>query len=181
MFPEDPVVRFKKAYTSAILGGISKTAERSKYGKMAAEAFKSLGYNTDKLKNHIESQFTEGMTWDNYGKPDGDFYKGWHVDHIKPQCSFYFRSVEDAEFKECWGLENLRPLWALDNLKKAREDKKLSINKERKIWANHTKKEASYNPKSDPKKDLSLIIKDLSKFFSSYSSVSEKEKQHTKK
>ena len=30
----------------------------------------------EKFKSYIENKFTEGMTWENYGK--------WHLDHIKP-------------------------------------------------------------------------------------------------
>jgi hypothetical protein len=63
--------------------------------------------------NHLEKQFTKGMTWDNYGE--------WHVDHIRPMSSFNFTSVDDPEFKECWALCNLQPLWELDNLSKGSE------------------------------------------------------------
>ena len=50
------------------------------------------------------------MTWANYGWR-------WHVDHIKPKASFDFENEE--EFLECWGLENLQPLFAEDNLIKS--------------------------------------------------------------
>ena len=30
----------------------------------------------EELRQHIEAQFTEGMSWNNYGK--------WHIDHIIP-------------------------------------------------------------------------------------------------
>lgn len=59
---------------------------------------------------HLEKQFTEGMTWDNYGE--------WHVDHKKPMALFQFTSTDDEGFKECWKLENLQPLWGSDNLSK---------------------------------------------------------------
>lgn len=72
--------------------------------------FVSLGYTIEELMSHLEKQFTEGMSWDNYGK--------WHVDHIKPITSFNFESVDDEGFKECWKLENLQPLWEEDNLSK---------------------------------------------------------------
>ena len=72
--------------------------------------FQLLGYSIEDLMQHLEKQFTEGMTWDNYGE--------WHVDHIKPMTSFQFESFDDPEFKECWKLENLRPLWEFDNLSK---------------------------------------------------------------
>lgn len=74
------------------------------------KTFVLLGYSIEELMSHLEKQFTEGMTWDNYGE--------WHVDHIKPMTSFNFKTVDDAEFKECWSLANLQPLWGSDNLSK---------------------------------------------------------------
>lgn len=72
--------------------------------------FAILGYTIEELMNHLEKQFTEGMTWDNYGE--------WHVDHKIPMASFNFETTEDREFKLCWCLENLQPLWGPDNLSK---------------------------------------------------------------
>lgn len=59
-----------------------------------------LGYSALEFKNHIENLFTEGMSWDNYGE--------WHIDHIKPVCSF----DKDTPMNEVNALSNLRPLWA---------------------------------------------------------------------
>lgn len=75
--------------------------------------FDMLGYSEEDLKKHLENLFTNGMTWENYGK--------WHVDHIKPISSFVFESVDDAEFKKCWSLNNLQPLWGTENLKKSKK------------------------------------------------------------
>ena len=72
-----------------------------------------VGYSIEELKVHLESQFQPGMTWNNYG------LKGWHIDHIKPDSSFYYKSMDDVDFIECWALSNLQPLWAKDNLKKS--------------------------------------------------------------
>jgi len=72
--------------------------------------FDLLGYTLEELMIHLEKQFTEGMTWDNYGE--------WHVDHKIPMTSFNFETVEDREFKLCWCLDNLQPLWGPDNLSK---------------------------------------------------------------
>ena len=69
-----------------------------------------VGYSLDKLKKHLERQFTQGMSWDNYGE--------WHIDHIDPVSIFNFNCPEDIDFKRCWNIKNLRPLWALDNIKK---------------------------------------------------------------
>lgn len=69
-----------------------------------------VGYTLVELMEHLESQFTKGMTWDNYGE--------WHIDHIRPVSDFNFITHNDSEFKECWSLWNLQPLWAFDNLSK---------------------------------------------------------------
>jgi hypothetical protein len=74
------------------------------------KTFALLGYTIEELMNHLEKKFTEGMTWENYGE--------WHVDHIIPMCSFKFETTDDPEFKECWKLENLQPLWGPENLSK---------------------------------------------------------------
>jgi len=57
------------------------------------------------------------MSWENYGK--------WHVDHIVPVASFIWTSSDDAEFKACWALTNLRPLWADANRRK--KDRRLYL------------------------------------------------------
>ena len=74
-------------------------------------ALRFLDYSIEELARHLERQFSEGMTWDNYGRL-------WHVDHILPSSSFHFERADDPDFKFCWALSNLRPLWAKDNLKK---------------------------------------------------------------
>lgn len=70
----------------------------------------ALGYTVEDLKRHLERQFLPGMSWENMGD--------WHIDHILPLKSFTYTSVDDAEFKAAWALTNLRPLWAIDNMKK---------------------------------------------------------------
>lgn len=69
-----------------------------------------VGYSIIELKNRLEVQFQKGMTWNNYGK--------WHIDHIRPISSFNFTTFTDSEFKKCWSLKNLQPLWASDNVRK---------------------------------------------------------------
>lgn len=65
-----------------------------------------LGYSAEELKNHIQSLFTEGMSWGNHGE--------WEIDHIKPVTSFDKEtppSVVNA-------LSNLQPLWRSENREK---------------------------------------------------------------
>jgi hypothetical protein len=69
-----------------------------------------VGYNASQLRKHLEKQFNNGMTWDNYGQ--------WHVDHKIPITAFNFGFPKDIDFHRCWELKNLQPLWAFDNLSK---------------------------------------------------------------
>jgi len=69
-----------------------------------------LNYTAEDLKQHLESQFKSKMTWNNYGE--------WHIDHIIPVSFFDFKSYKDTEFKLCWCLGNLQPLWAKENSSK---------------------------------------------------------------
>lgn len=80
--------------------------------KAGRSTFKLLGYTVEELKRHIELQFIEGMSWGNYG------VHGWHIDHIIPVSAHNYETPDDMDFKRCWALSNLRPLWAEDNLRK---------------------------------------------------------------
>lgn len=72
--------------------------------------FDILGYSPEQLKQHLESKFQVGMTWDNREQ--------WHVDHIVPDSWFTYSSINDEQFKKCWSLENLQPMWKLENISK---------------------------------------------------------------
>lgn len=60
-------------------------------------------YNLCQLRQHLESQFTSEMNWDNYGTY-------WEIDHIIPQNLFKIKTEQDRDFQICWSLANLRPL-----------------------------------------------------------------------
>jgi len=70
------------------------------------KTFDIVGCTPEFLKEHIEKQFKDGMSWDNYG-----FY-GWHIDHIIPLSS----AKTDEELYKLCHYSNLQPLWAKDNL-----------------------------------------------------------------
>jgi hypothetical protein len=81
-------------------------------GKAGRTTESLLGYSAASLKTHIERQFTRGMTW-------AAVFRGEiHIDHIVPVSAFRIETAEDADFKVCWGLPNLRPMWAKDNQSK---------------------------------------------------------------
>lgn len=73
--------------------------------------FKHLPYTPLELKEHIENQFNEHMSWDNYG----DY---WHLDHIVPQAALIFDSLTHPNFQKCWALSNLQPLEKTKNMSK---------------------------------------------------------------
>jgi hypothetical protein len=86
---------------------ISKSIKNNKNGYHWEDL---VGYTLDDLKQHLEKQFKDGMSWDNYSN--------WHIDHKIPISFFEFRSHKDTEFKLCWCLGNLQPLWAKENISK---------------------------------------------------------------
>lgn len=73
-------------------------------------AVSDLGCSIEELKKHLESRFTEGMTWENYGKG------GWEIDHIIPLSKVDLQDLE--ELKKVCHYSNLQPLWAGDNRSK---------------------------------------------------------------
>lgn len=79
--------------------------------KQWVHIFSIVGYSVEELQKHLESKFQEGMSWDNIGE--------WHIDHIIPESHFNYTSTVDEEFKKCWSLDNLQPLWAKDNIAKS--------------------------------------------------------------
>ena len=69
-----------------------------------------LGYSIQELKEHLEAQFEDWMTWDNLGLTAKELKQTWQIDHIKPVNTFNITSTDCEDFKKCWALENLRPL-----------------------------------------------------------------------
>ncbi len=70
-----------------------------------------VGYTVADLREHLERLFTDGMTWENMSE--------WHIDHKIPISVFNFTKVTDIDFRKCWSLKNLQPLWKHDNIKKS--------------------------------------------------------------
>ena len=62
------------------------------------------------LRRHLESKFTEVMSWGNYGR------SGWHIDHILP-CAAFDLTKEEHQMV-CFNYRNLQPLWHTDNQEK---------------------------------------------------------------
>ena len=69
--------------------------------------FDIVGCTPEYLKEHLEKQFVNGMSWENRDE--------WHIDHIIPLSS---ANSEEELYKLCH-YTNLQPLWAIDNLRKS--------------------------------------------------------------
>jgi hypothetical protein len=81
-----------------------------KYNKYAFSKKYHLPYTAVELAEHLEAQFKPGMNWENFSS--------WHIDHIKPDSLFKYKSPKNKQFQASWSLGNLQPLWAEENLRK---------------------------------------------------------------
>jgi prenyltransferase beta subunit len=86
----------------------TRISETLKGNPKLATTMNVIGCSIEKLRRHLESQFTKGMSWSNYGK--------WHIDHIKPCAKFDLS--KPSEQRKCFHYTNLQPLWAEENISK---------------------------------------------------------------
>jgi hypothetical protein len=90
---------------------MANSVRRALKGNKKGRCWENLaGYTIEQLRVHLEKQFKDGMSWDNYGE--------WHIDHIIPKAVFNYEKPEDDDFKRCWALSNLQPLWGKENVRK---------------------------------------------------------------
>jgi hypothetical protein len=78
-------------------------------GVKTGKSFELLGCDIEFFMSHIESKFTEEMSWDNQGSY-------WHIDHIKPISKFNDIATCPIEQRLCSNWRNLQPLEATTNL-----------------------------------------------------------------
>lgn len=108
---KDHVLSYKRDYSRSnkeivICRSIVQRAIKYKNIKKIESTINLLGYSPKKLRQRIECQFKEGMSWKNYGE--------WHIDHKKAITNF----SKDTPVNIINALSNLQPLWALDNISK---------------------------------------------------------------
>ena len=78
----------------------------------SAPTLKLLGCSLEQFRAHLESKFTRGMNWHNYGQM-------WHIDHKEPCATFDLSKPEEQ--RRCFHYSNLQPLGAKENIcKRAR-------------------------------------------------------------
>jgi len=105
---KNPRIRMEERISNAI----RKSLKSKGLSKNRKQWENIVGYTSQDLKEHIESLFDKNMSWQKY--LNGEI----QIDHIIPISFFVYTSTDDIEFKYCWSLDNLQPLWAKDNLEK---------------------------------------------------------------
>lgn len=86
-------------------------AVTSQNGRKAFKTEDLIGCTVAALRNQLQGQFTDGMTWEKF--LNGEI----HIDHKVP-CASFDLSDPDQQ-KLCFHYTNLQPLWAKDNLSKS--------------------------------------------------------------
>lgn len=94
-------ISLKTKITERLRKSLGKALSRDSKAESTKEL---LGCTIEFFKEYIESKFTNGMSWENYG------YYTWHLDHIIPIASFDLKNIEDQ--KKCFHYTNFQPLWS---------------------------------------------------------------------
>ena len=97
----DPLYRLKRNLSTR-----TSLAFTTKYWTKNSGNIDMLGTDYETAFKHIESQFKEGMTWDNRGE--------WHIDHIIPLSS----AKTKEEMEKLCHYRNIQPLWKEENMLK---------------------------------------------------------------
>jgi hypothetical protein len=104
----DPIFKISHNIRSMIpstfkrgINGIYKKGKKTEY---------ILGCTLEEFIQHLQNQFTEGMTLENHGQGPGK----WNIDHITPISS----AQTEEEIYKLNHYTNLQPLWWEENMAK---------------------------------------------------------------
>lgn len=96
-----------------IRGRISKAVKMHARGlSIKGSKLRYLGCTASHAVEHLQSLFTEGMSWSNYGQGIGK----WNVDHITPISYFDLRTEKGRH--AAFNYENMQPMWSIENTRK---------------------------------------------------------------
>jgi hypothetical protein len=97
----DPLFKLRCNISSLICISIKNKGYTKK-----SKTFEILGCSYKEFKQHLQRQFTKGMTWDNQGE--------WHLDHIYPVSL----AKDEQELIKLNRYTNFQPMWAVENISK---------------------------------------------------------------
>jgi hypothetical protein len=103
LIKSDPLRIFKERIRVVIRGGFVRLKQNK-----ARRTNQIIGADWETVRDHIVSQFKDGMTWEAFVA--GEI----HIDHIKPLAS----ATCEEDIIALNHYTNLQPLWCLDNLSK---------------------------------------------------------------
>jgi hypothetical protein len=101
----DPVRKSKDAIRKLLSSSFK--VRNIKKSKLCMRSEEILGCSFEFFKKHIETQFQQGMSWNNHSD--------WHLDHKIPLN--IATSTEELIKLNHW--TNFQPLWAMENLEKS--------------------------------------------------------------
>lgn len=106
---EDPIYKLKISFSRRLnrflkRGGCNKSPNKSYY-------LDKLGCSFEELKTYLESKFEDWMTWENYGKYNGELGYGWDLDHIIPLS----KAKTEDDIYNLSHYSNLQPLCSRTN------------------------------------------------------------------
>lgn len=91
----DPLYRLNRNAAKAVWDYLKNRKTSDKFSDI-------FNWSWQELYDHIESQFSNAMNWENYGTC-------WEIDHILPLCSFEsWNGTLYEKFSAAWVLWNLR-------------------------------------------------------------------------
>ncbi len=89
---------------------IRKSLKFNNFSKKS-KTFQILSCTIDEFKLHLESKFESWMSWENYGKYNGELNYGWDIDHIIPVSS----AKTEKDIIKLNHYTNLQPLCSYTN------------------------------------------------------------------
>jgi hypothetical protein len=106
--PHKQLHKERKIFDRNVNNSIYRSIKLNKSGRIWERV---LGYTLVDLKEHLMLQFTNEMSWENYGSY-------WWIDKIIPRAAYDYKNVTSNELRKCWSLKNMRPLYKIECIKK---------------------------------------------------------------
>ena len=108
--PHVATARFIRQQVHRVLGKVGTKKE--------FHSLEYVDYTPIELKEHIESLFQPGMSWDNHGLGEGK----WQIDHKKEVAQYIKEGITDINIIN--RLDNLQPLWTEEHSQKTADFRK---------------------------------------------------------
>ena len=106
---EEPLYKLKVSFSRRL----NKLLKRVECDRSTNKPYylDKLGCSFEEFKIYLESKFEDWMTWENYGKYNGELNYGWDIDHIIPLS----KAITENEIYNLSHYMNLQPLCSRTN------------------------------------------------------------------